>query len=198
MPSLLDLFQGLSPTQFSSMGAGGQQAVQTNDVGTGLEAGGQIVGAISHIQYGQQAAQAASFQAAQLRINAGQAQAQGQHQAEDVQRQTQLVTSRALAVAGASGGGASDPGVITVMSSLAKEGAYRQQVALYGGDERARVMNEQADATSFQGRATRLNSDMVAGAQALASTTTLMKGGARDQSLYQRFGGGGPTMLPDS
>ena len=182
MATLDDLFQT----------EGVPAALALSRVGNGVTAYGDVMGAVSHFQFGQQARAAAEYQAAQLRANAGQAQAASQRQAEDVGRQTQLVTSRALAVAGASGAGASDPGVVSLMANYAAEGAYKKAVALYGGDERARAMNAMADAKEYEGANTAFNSDQVAGSQLFAATTTLMKGKAREASLQQRFGAGMP------
>lgn len=186
----MSLFDSL----FANTGSPGfDSALKFNASGSILDSVGQSIGAASHYEFGQQAAQAAQYQAAQLRQNAGQAMATGQHQAADVARQTQLVTSRALAVAGASGGGASDPGVVSLISRYAQEGAYRGAVALYGGDERARAMNASADAKEYEGKNVELNSDMVAAGQLFGATTTLMKGQTKDASLYQRFGAGAPN-----
>lgn len=164
-----------------------------NNMGYQTDAVGQEIGGASHYMFGVQAAQAAQYKAAQLRINAGQDQASAQRSAQDADKQSQIVASRALAVAAASGGGASDPGVVTIMARNAAEGAYRQQVALYQGDEKARVENMQADATEYEGKTTKLNSEMVGASQLFGAATTLMKGQSRDQSLKQRFGMGAPT-----
>lgn len=165
-----------------------------NNAGTALDSFGQSVGAVSHLMFGVQARQGGDFQAQQLRQNAGQAQASAQRQAMDVDRQSQYVASAALASAAASGGGASDPTVVNLIAKNAGEFAYRKAVALYQGDERARVDNLQASAKEYEGKNTFLNSALVAGAQMGGAATTLMKGHARDASLLQRFGAGGPKM----
>jgi hypothetical protein len=157
-----------------------------------MEVGGEIMGGISHYEFGQQAMQAAQFQAAQLRQNAGQVQASAQRQAFDVDRQAKYVASSALATAAASGGGASDPTVVNLMARNAGEFAYRKAVALYQGDDKARLMNLQADAKEYEGETTAANSDKVAAAQFLQGGASLLKGSARDSSLLQRFGAGGP------
>ncbi len=169
------------------------EIIDLNRSGYQADAFGQAFGAASHYRFGQQARQGAEYEAAQMRQNAGEAQASAQHAALDVDRQSQLIASRALAVAAASGGGASDPGVVSLMAKYAQEASYKKAVALYGGDERARAMNAQADAKQFEGKNVALNSDMVAGSQLFGATTTLMKGSAKDSSLYQRFGMGAPT-----
>lgn len=161
-------------------------------VGGALQSFGSYMGGVSHIQYGLQAQQAAHFEATQLRINATQAQASAQRQAYDVGMQTQFITSRALAVAAASGGGASDPTVVSLIARDAARGAYLKSVALYQGDDRARLLDMQADAKEFQGRETRDNSMMVGASQFAYGGANSILNGAKVQSLYRRFGGGSP------
>ena len=144
----------------------------------------QFAGTISR---GQQAQAAGQFQADQLRQNGGQAQAAAQRTAADVQRQTEMVVSRSLAVAAASGGGASDPTVINLIAQNASEGAYRKAVALYGGDEANRTARLQADAKEYEGKSARMGS-LISGA------TNLLNSQAKSASMFQRFGGGGPAM----
>lgn len=165
-----------------------------NSAGSTLDAAGSFIGGISHLEFGMQARAAAEYQAAQLRQNAGQAQASAQRQAFDVDRQSQYVASSALATAAASGGGASDPTVVNLIARNAGEFAYRKAVALYQGDDRARLMNMQADAKEYEGKNVEANSAMVAGAQFLQGGTSLMRGAAKGASLFQRFGGGGPRV----
>lgn len=169
-----------------------QLALNLQSWGSNADVTGQLMGLISHLQFGIQSKQAADFQAEQLRQNAGQAQAGAQRSAADEERKAKLVTSAALASAAASGGGASDPTVTNIIARTASEGAYRRAVALYQGDDRARAMNLQADAKKYEGGNVLANSAMVAGAQTFGATTSLLKGAARGASLYQRFGGGGP------
>jgi hypothetical protein len=165
-----------------------------NNAGTGLQAGGQIMGGLSHIEFGIQARQAAEFQAAQLRQNANAAQASGQRQAANAELQSRYIASAALATAAASGGGASDPGVVSLMARNAAEGAYRQQVALYQGDDKARALELAAEAKQYEGRNVEANSMAVGASQFFGAGTTLLKGAAKDASLFQRFGGGGPSV----
>lgn len=165
-----------------------------NSVGSDVEAGGAIAGALSHLDYGLQAQKAMQFQAAQLRINAGQQMASSQRQAFDVQRESDYIASRALAVAAASGGGASDPTVVNLMARNAAEMAYRKSVALYQGENAAREMNMAADAKEYEGANLRRNATEVAASQVLGAGTSLLRGYARDASLRQRFGGDGPDL----
>jgi len=169
-----------------------------NQWGTTTDASGQLIGAIGHIQYGLQAQQAAEFQADQLAQNANTAAASGQRRAADVDRTSKVLASNALATAAASGGGASDPGVVSVIANVAAEGAYRKAVALYEGDDKARALNLAADTKRYEGKAARANSILPASASAYRAGTTLLQGEARDRSLYQRFGMGGPAQANDA
>lgn len=166
--------------------------LRLSKAGYTLDATGQAVGAGLEFASGLQFADAASFQASQLRQGANAALATSQRQAVDQDRQTQLITSRALAVAAASGGGASDPGVVSIIARDAQEGAYRRQVALYQGEDRARALNLAADVKGYEGRSAAVNSGISAAGQIFSAGTTLMKGQIKDSSLKLRFGMGAP------
>lgn len=186
---------GADEPGLAALSKGQRYALDLNTAGAALAGVGDAIGAVSHYRFGQDARAAAEFQAAQLRQNAGEAQASSQRVAIDADRATQLANSRALAVAAASGAGASDPTVVNIIARNAGEGAYRKAVALYQGDERARMMNLQATAKEYEGKNVASNSTLVAGAQALHGVTGLMQGYAKGASLYERFGGGGPNSL---
>lgn len=167
--------------------------IQLNAWGTAAQVGGDLMSALSHIQYGRDAQQAAVFQAAQLRQNAGQAQASAQRQAFEVSREAEYTASAALAAAAASGGGASDPTVVNLISRNASEFAYRKAVALYQGDDRARSLEMSADAKEYEGKVAKNNATKGALMQGFGASTSLLKGMARESSMLQRFGGGGPN-----
>lgn len=169
-----------------------------------LDFGAQTFGAASHLLYARQIQQAAAYQSAQLRQAAGQAQAASQVEAQDVQRRADLVASRALAVAAASGGGASDPTVVNTIAGIAQEGAYRKAVALYKGDEEARKLTMQAEASQYEAANKAYGERLTALGGFIGAGTSLAKGMARQSSLLQKYGGGGPkldfteTKKPDS
>lgn len=164
-----------------------------SNVGNTLDVSGQMIRAMGQIQAGSQTKGAADFQADQLRTNVGQTIAAAQRQAFEIDRQAQYTASAALAAAAASGGGASDPSVVTLIARNASEFAYRKAVTLYDGEDRARVMGLQADAKEFEGKQAKANSKTEAMGSLYRAGSTLLKGNARDGSLYQRFGGGGPN-----
>jgi hypothetical protein len=178
-------------------------ALKRTAVNIGLT--GDLMTAIGAATHGLQTEDAADFQAEQLRANAGQAQASGQRRAADVDQRAQLVASRALAVAAASGGGASDPGVVSIMAGIAQEGAYRRSVALYEGDARAAALETAANGKDYEGDSARVHG--LASAVGLVinagtgyfkgrAATTLMEANAGQQggaSLFNRFGMGAPN-----
>ena len=112
---------------------------------TVLSVGTKLIEAGAEKQSAKNARALAEYESAQLRYNGIQTQAGAQRDAIAVDRETQLNASRALAVAAASGGGASDPTVVRFIASNAADGAYRKALALYEGDDAARSMNMQAD-----------------------------------------------------
>lgn len=170
---------------------------QLNNAGTWMGAGGWVAQALSQYQAGREAQKAANFQADQLRVNAGQAKASAQREAWSVQREADYVASKALAIAAASGGGASDPTVINLMARNAQEMAYRQQLALYEGDDQARAMRMKADATEYGGKLSRRQATESAMASGFGAGTSLLKGYARESSLRQRAGVTPPNAAGD-
>lgn len=89
--------------------------------------------------------------AAQMEQNAGQDQAAGQINAANAQRQSELIQSRAIAVAGASGAGVSDPSIAKIMADLAKEGQLAVDTQLYQGNEAARQGRFAAKVKRYEG-----------------------------------------------
>lgn len=148
-------------------------------------------------QAGAQRQAAANFEANVLETNATQRIAVAQRDMLDAQRMTRLVQSRAQAVGAASGGGATSPTVLTLMGTMAKDGAVNASRAMYSGEEAARTMRLQAfenrvsgqfaqiggslqsEATQGRGRATEL--------QSYASITGTAGG------LYGKYGKPGQT-----
>lgn len=137
---------------------------------------------------GQRQATAAQYQAAQLEQNAGQAIASSQIAGAEQQRQARLLTSRALAVAAASGGGATDRTITDVISNIAGEGAYRSAVALYQGEEKARMLRMEAEGKRYEASMAIDSANARASAYRTAATSSLLSGAG---SLFGKYGMGG-------
>jgi hypothetical protein len=166
-----------------------------------LEVGGTLLSAYGQNEQGDAALEKgigenalAQFQAEQMRQNANSAVAASQRQVVDVQRQADMIASRALAVASMNGG-ASDPTVINMIARTAGEAAYRQSIALYQGQDKARALNLQADATEYAGSRAEQAGRETKSASDIGVLSTLIKGGS---SLYSKYAGGGPKTDGDT
>lgn len=138
-------------------------------------------------------------EAAQLEQNANNAAAVGQRNAQAQDLQTQLVASRALAVAAASGAGASDPTVINTIARINQEGSYRSMMDLYAGEERERAMNYQATLDRYSGGVAASDAGYAEKMSRFGAAATILQS-AGTASLYSRYGAGGPQAMtsPDS
>lgn len=142
--------------------------------------------------------EAADLEANTLEMQAGNAVASSQRDMIDLQRQSRLAESRTIALAAASGGGAStSPTVGKLVGDLAKEGSYNAARALYAGEERGRLMRLQARELRTMGEfavvggniaGSVVESRVKAGELAAAGTFVSNAGG-----LYWKYGGRGPS-----
>lgn len=138
---------------------------------------------------------AADYEARQLEHQAGQVVAISQREALDERKKARLLESRALALAAASGGGASDPTIVKIMSDIAGEGAYRAQTALYEGAEESRRLMKGAEARRMGGTMAGQSALSMAKAREIASVGTLFSGAG---SLYAKYGMGNQTNTSQS
>lgn len=148
-------------------------------------------GRMARIQ-GERARVAAEFAAEQAEQQAGVAIAISQRTAAEQRRQANLVASRALAVASASGAGVSDPTMVKILSDVRGEGVYRASVALYEGEARARQLRLDAAA----GRVGGLEAQ-IAGLtrEQGAGIAGVGRAAGAAGSLYANYGAGGPGLL---
>lgn len=136
-------------------------------------------------------AQGLEHQAAQARQVAGQERATSQRAAIEQRRRGRLLSSRALAVAAASGAGAGDPTVENILGGIGAEGEFRALSELFIGEERARGLETQADLRIFEseqerraGKAARSASRLAAGAQILGGTAKAFSASGQGLSRY--------------
>jgi hypothetical protein len=134
----------------------------------------------------------AAYEAQQLRVNAGQQIAVAQQNAQYQRLQTDYIVSRARAVAAAGGGNTSDPGVVSLIAGIEKEGAYRASAALYAGKEAARGDINQANATLYGGQLASADAQSARNAARFGAVTSLIKSGA---SLYDKYANVGPSSV---
>jgi len=154
----------------------------------------QVVGGISAKRDAKEIAgrkrAAAEFEARQLEQQANDALASGQRTLFTEKRNQALVQSRALTLAAASGG-ASDPTVIRIISGIASEGAYRQNLAIYQGEERARSLRLAAQANRISGEIG-AGASIIQGSAIATETAGRVLAGA--STMYARYGYGSPAQ----
>lgn len=141
---------------------------------------GTAIGAVSTILGAKSQAKGLKSEAAQLDYNAGQERAASQRGAIEEKRQGRLASSRALALAAASGGGADDPNVVNTIAGIEGESEYRALTSLWEGDQSARNMEREAAARRKQAKSVKLQGY-------LSAAGSILGAGA---SLYDRYGGG--------
>ena len=143
----------------------------------GLAVAGSLLGAGGTIIGANQEAKELRLQADQLDAQAGAERASAQRRAIEERRQARLASSRATALAAASGGGVDDPSVINTLADIEGEGTYRALTALYEGNDAAAGL--EADAS-----ARRRGAKSVKRAGLIKAGSTILSSGA---SLYSRY-----------
>lgn len=96
--------------------------------------------------------QQADYQAAQMKIQAGQERAAAQRKALSALHEKDLVQSKAQANAAGSGAGALDPSVVDIMGDLEQQGQYNANVATYEGEDRGRNLESGAALKIYEGK----------------------------------------------
>lgn len=178
--------------------------------GTALTIAGTIQQGRAARAAGEAEAIAAGSRATALRQQAGQERAISQRGAIEERRRGEFVTSRAQALAAASGAGALDPTIVGILGDLETETEFRALTALYEGEQAARGLEFGAEGELFAGevarragRAAQRRSFLKAGGQFLegavslryparrglhhAPNGTLLEGG---ESLYDKYAKG--------
>ena len=146
--------------------------------------GGSLLSAFGSLEKGKEQYKAAKYQAAQLQSNANQAEGSGQRDAIAQLRQSDLLQSRALAVAGASGAGAVDPTVLRIISGIAGEGQLAANTAMYNANEAARGMRNQAAAGLYEAKQAKK-------ASMITALSTVLSGAGSAGMAGSKFSNGG-------
>lgn len=129
------------------------------------------------------------FEAFEADRRAGASIAISQRQALEETRQANLVASRALAVAAASGAGVSDPTMVRVIANARGEGAVRAATALYEGSAHARQLRTEAAMGRLSGTEAELSGRSTQAAYGIQSAGAVAREGL---SLYSKYGLNGP------
>lgn len=171
-----------------------QAALAVGIIGLALQVTGGMDAAADARDIARRKRAAAEFEAGQLEQQAGQTEAASQRTRLEEDRQGRLVQSRAIALAAASGASASDPTVMKIVSGIASESAYRQNVALYEGEEKARQLRIGAAADRFSGDIGAAASLSQGRALSLQAAGSAVSSGS---SMFARYGYGSPASNPN-
>ena len=155
------------------------------------QAGAQKSAAKAQVRAGEFQRQLADREAGEMERIAGQEQAVAQREALEQRRQGRFVSSRAQALAAASGAGALDPTVIDILGGIETEAELRALTALYEGGEAARGLTQSAAMRRFSGEGGVFASRVAAGQSRAAANRslfaaggTLLEGGG---SLFEKY-----------
>lgn len=174
------MIAGAAGTTAAAAGTAGTLATFAQTAGTILSAVGGIQSFISGNQ------QAKSAKAA-AKVAADSEVATAIKDANEERKRAALVGSRARAVSAASGGSASDPTVVDILSDIGGEGEYRAMSRMYSGQQRAKDI-------TYQGAADAYGAKQQGMAGLMKGMTTALSGG---QSLFEKYGAGGPKAATD-
>jgi hypothetical protein len=158
--------------------------------GTIFQVYGSLKSARDAEQVGEQNKFMAGLEAKMLRRSATEQAAAGQRAAADERRRGELINSRAIALAAASGGSLTDPTIVNILASNAGETAYRSAVAIYGGLSRARSLQSQAVATEYGGELAKIDARQKANNYRVQALSDFFKSDIAGD-LYTKYGGGG-------
>lgn len=148
---------------------------------------GDLIRAVGSIRRGRFANANAKLEAQMDRLDANQAQVEGQQQAIAERRRAKLLRSRALAVAGASGAGISgDPTVENILEDIETQGELNALTAMWEGDSMARGLRVRAKATRKSGREAK-RAGYLEAAASIADMATGSSGGSGG-SFFSKYG----------
>lgn len=135
---------------------------------SGFELIGALVSAAGTVASGVAEKNASEFEAQQLDMKANEENAAAQREAAQATKEADIAMSRQQALAASSGAGAGSdaPTIIKLMSDVAGQGELNQQSILYGGQQRASGLIDQAKGRRMSGKASLLGSAFGAFGQA--------------------------------
>ena len=162
---------------------------------------GTVVSAVGTIASGQAQQQAAEFEAQQLDIRAKQEFAASQAEAQEIERNKQLVLSRQQAVAAGSGFGADDPTVTQIAAETAGYGDEMKAAALASGQMRRQSAEYAAAAARASGQSAATGSYFAAGGTILGGFANAFRqkyGTGYQPASRPGYGAWGTVVAPSS
>lgn len=153
----------------------------------GLQAAGTLMGGNAAADAGESARKAQYFRATQEDMAAQESRAAAQREALDKGRQTTLVLSKLQANAAGSGGGASDPGILTLAGDIAGRGEYESLLDMFKGENRARGLEDQAIGSRLTSDAAKAEGEAKKSASYLSAAGTLIGSAGSAYRIYNKI-----------
>lgn len=150
-----------------------------------LTAAGTVMGGNAAAAAGSAQKGAAYFKAAQEDQAAQESRAASQRSAFEKNRQVGLLQSKLQANAAASGGSASDAGVINLAQDIAGRGEYQSLMDMYTGENRARGIEDQAIGSRLTGDAAQAEGEAKRSASYLSAAGTLIGSAGSAYKTYK-------------
>lgn len=151
--------------------------------GTVASIGGTLISAKSGMDNAAYQSSMARAEAAALKQKANEEAAAAQRVAGTRERQTELVLSRARALAADSGTDATSPDILSNEGQISSQGDYNALSALYEGQSRARTSNNQAEIDLFRSKRIDAAAPLAAGGTLLSGLSGLAKDRSRSYLL---------------
>ena len=155
--------------------------------GGALSAGGTLIGGAASAAAGESAQKANYFKATQEEMAAQESRAASQRASLDKQRETGLLQSKLQARAAASGGGASDPGVLDLAGDIAGRGEYESLLEMYKGENRARGLEDAAMGSRMTGDAALAEGKAKQSASYLSAAGTIVGSAGSAYRTYNKI-----------
>lgn len=150
-----------------------------------IQAAGTLMGGSAAADAGQRAQQAQYFKAAQEEQAAQESRAASQRVSLDKDREGRLLQSKLQANAAASGGGASDPGIVTLAQGIAGRSEYDSLMEMYKGENRARGLEDTATGSRLSGDAAKAEGDAKKTASYFSAAGTLIGSAGSAYKTYK-------------
>ena len=156
--------------------------------GGAISAAGTIAGGDAAATAGQSGKNAMEFRALQEEQAANESRAGGQRLALEKGREARFLQSKLQASAAASGGGATDPGILDLTGDIAARGEYESLFEMFKGENRARGLEDQAMGSRMTGEALLAEGEAKRRASRLSALGTILGSGGSMYGQYNKIG----------
>ena len=161
-------------------------AMALTAAGTAVSALGTIAGGNAAEAAGKNQQAVYNYQAKQQEQSAQESRAAGQRASFEKQREQRFIQSKLQARSAADGGGATDPTVLGLVGDIGARGEYESLMEMYKGENRARGLEDSAQASRMSGEAALYEGKAKKSAGTLSALGTIIGGAGSMFNIYNR------------